>query len=308
MKRKSKSIILGLVLGGFFFALNPITACADRPPPPAECRILPQDPFEPEGRLGSGAHEGECIDTANYRSYRALTATDVTRFPRLAALDLEKLQLIANVQHLGKFWVAAIPKRDRVARIIFQAEHFPPEWVAAHTQMRIDFRAGQEPLLFLQTDLAAAPVKMNSLILSNEAIPIRGGPSFNLYTGVLEYFGFGRRLVSLPDMVEKIRQVKHWTEQYELRFKDEDRREAYFDFALGFFADPEMKHMYHTIYANCSNSLYESYDAFAGRPRGTWDRTQTTLPLTFRWALKKRGMIDDNSELISLNKEFNVLF
>lgn len=307
---QGRALRMGFGIIALFAIFRPLPACADRKPAPPStttCRIMAQDPFEPDARIGSGPHAGECVDTTNYRSFRLLENSDVANLPgAIATLDPTKYRFIANVQHFGKFWVAAIPSGDLVSRMIFQAEHFPPNWLAAHTQTRVDFKPGMEPLLFLQTDFMAPPVKMSSLVLSNEAVPFRGGPAFNLITGIGGSFAFGKRLVSLPDEVEKIRTAKHWTEQYELRFGTDERQNRFWNFALQVFNDPEMKQVYDTLEHNCSNSIYEAVDLFEGRSRGTWDRAETTMPLFFGYSLRSRALIDDHSELKSLNEEFNI--
>ena len=282
-----------------------LPACATEPAPPSgDCRINPQDPWEPNAKLGSGPHAGLCVDTANVRSFRRLSRAEVEKIPVLGGYDVTQFDFFANVQHLNNFWIAAIPNSNRISRIVFQAEHFPPEAIAAHTQLRVDFYPGREPMLYLQTDLTRPPVKMNSLVVSNEAAKVRGGPDFNLVTGIESYFAFGKRIISLPDVVAHTQSVQHWTEQYELRFPSDQRRDDLLDFALDYFSDPEMNTIYNTIFHNCSNSLYEAFDAYTGRTRGDWDRAQTTLPLAFRSSLHERGMIDDQSELPSLNEEF----
>jgi hypothetical protein len=300
---RTLALIAALTVSGVF--VYGVPACAtESATPPEDCRILPQDPWEPNAKLGSGPHTGLCVDTANIRSFRRLSLTEVAKVSALGGYDVTKYEFFANVQHLNKFWIAAIPKTNRISRIIFQAEHFPPEAIAAHTQLRIDFYPGREPMLHLQTDLTLPPVKIDSLVVSNEAAKVRGGPDFNLINGLEGYFAFGKRIVSLQDEVARIKAIHHWTEQYELRFPSDQRRDDILFFALDYFADPEMKSIYNTLEHNCSNSLYEAFDLFAGRPRREWDRAQTTLPLAYPWSLRKRGMIDDHSELKSLNDEF----
>ena len=290
-----------LTTGLFILASNP-SASAGAP----NCRINPQDPFEPNASLTSGLHEGECVRTESFRSYRILSEAEVNQIPAFKTFSYQHYYFIANLQHDHAFWVAVFERSKSVKRYLFQAEHFPPEWLAAHTQLRVDFAAGKEPFLFLQTNFNRAPLRISSFVLSNEAVPYRGGPDFNIYYGIRDYYAFGNRLMSLDDIVEKTKKTHHTTEQFELRFNQDADINAFLNFDLMKFHDPEISSIYHTLYHNCSNSLFESFDEFLAKDRSRRDRIETTLPLTFKDSLKLRGLIDENSEQKTLNEEFEM--
>ena len=306
------------------FLLSPLITQANT------CRLFPNDPFEPSGKMPEGPFKGRCIETEERRSYILLKNKQeekvITEEKKLRYLDPKvKYQFIANVNHEKKFWTAAIPVENPIERVVFQVEHFPPEWIAAHTQLRFDFKDGAKPILFSQTDASREPVSLKSLVLSIEAVPMRGGPTYDLIKGIHEYFALGVRLVSLEDKVDHIVfDVVDTTDQFVIQFQDMKKLIAnsvlkpvegidsnqilyqkLWAFALKNRADPKMIQMYDTIKKSCTNSLFEMFDDFMKHHRNLLDRAATALPIIAKQALEYRGLIGDNSKLLSLNQEFH---
>lgn len=267
----------------------------------AECRLNANDPFEPNGGMPSGPFKGKCLVTEERRSFRVLTLEEAAKVVPAGELNPD-LQWVANVNHQGKFWVAGLPKKDGIADIVFQVEHFPPEVIAAHTELRINFKPDRKLRLYPQVG-TAAPVELSAIILSVEAVPMRGGPTYDLIKGVQGYFGIASRLVSLEDKVAHIVfDARDTTDQYLLKIKG-DELDRFWQLALARLNDPEMQNMYDTLRHSCTNSLFEVLDEFQGRTRGWRNRAVTAMPILAKQALEYRSLIDET--LPTLNEEFH---
>jgi hypothetical protein len=269
----------------------------------ASCRIAPNDPFEPSGEMPSGKFKGKCLDTGNQRSYRILTLEEAAKVVPAPALT-NQLVWIANVNHQGKFWVGGFPKEDGIGDIVFQVEHFPPELVAAHTELRFNFKPQNKITLYPQMIGSTEPsTEISTVILSNEAIPMRTGPTYDLVKGTEGYYGLAIRMVSLEDKVQHIVfDMRDTTDQYRLKIEDSEIN-RFWDLAQAKDYDPKMQQMYDTLQHNCTNILFELIDSFQGHSRDTMDRATTALPIIAKEALNKRDFIE--ATLPTLNAEFH---
>jgi hypothetical protein len=274
------------------------------------------DPFSPSGIMPSGSMAGRCLeinhqvgdpDIPKRRSFRTLTpeeASKVVPLEVIAAADPD-IRYIANVSHDGDFWVGMFHEMDAIESISFQVERFPPEWIAAHTELRFNLKAGKSVRLFSQTDPLKAATEISNFIMTVEGVPVVGGPKFNLVDALKDKFGLAKRIVSLEDKVKTvIFKEMNTVYQYPLAFSA-DQKNGFWKMALEDLSDPEMKQVYHLLRKNCTNSLFELLDHFLGRERKLNSRVATTLSIFARRSLLNRKIIDTEVELETLNKEFN---
>lgn len=298
---KFRKFIPHVLLLSFMTLLNPPVA----PALDSVCGTSQEkrDPYAPDGIMASGKHAGECLDIDHFRSFRRLTLAEVSENASLSGYNFAKYDFISNVQHENRFWIAVLPKNAKVVRTVFLVEPFPPEWIAAHTELRFDFDEDSQPILFNQVGPVES-VKLSSLVLSSEAAPLRNGPTYNLYSATKDYFVISRRLMSIPQVLHQVRGSGHEVDQYLLRLSVARNGDEFWKFSLDFFHDPEMKAIYHTLYRNCSNSIFEGFDVFYQRPRPLWERAATTLPFLFRVTLQERGLLEKTVKLPKLTHEF----
>lgn len=275
------------------------------------------DPFRPSGIMPSGKHAGKklLIDETGSpsvevkrRSFRLLTAAEAEKvIPAevVRAAATRDVSFIANVSHDGDFWVGIFENKNAIESINFQIERFPPEWIAAHTEIRFNMAPGHEIPIYSQTRPDKPSVKLKSFITTVEGVPMDGGPKFNLFDALRDSFGLAKRIVSLEDKVRIV--VFHELNtvyQYRLNFNSA-QRDAFWATALEFLHDPEMKQIYHLLRKNCTNVLFELFDHFLERKRGLFAKVATALPISADRSLRHRGVLDLKTTLDTLNKEFN---
>lgn len=275
----------------------------------SDCTAFPHDPFAPNGRMPKPSKfAGECLLIDGRRSFRILTqaeAGQVVDMKQIAKPD--QSQFIANIQTDGDFWVGVLPK-DSVKDVIFQVEHFPPEIVAAHTQLRFQFKPGRAMKIFSQTDTTKPPRELKEIIISVEAVPFKGGPEYDLYKGTKGYFGLAKRMVALKDKARYMTfDQDHTVDQFRLAFTAKETNEL-FQSTIKYLHDPEMTGIYHTLDVNCTNALFESLDLYLKRSRGLVTRAITALPIFAEKALKSRGLLGKKSKMPNLKDELGPQF
>jgi|GEM_PF-3739835 len=82
--------------------------------------------------------------------------------------------IVANLEHQGAFHLASL-NIDSISKIIFQIERFPPEWIAAHTQLRLQFKDNDAVKLFDQTNPGVVVAELKEIVMSVEAAYLRQG-------------------------------------------------------------------------------------------------------------------------------------
>ncbi len=265
------------------------------------------DPFASPGVMPQGPYLGKCLKMENKRSFRRITREQAAPYiPARWFSDsrLKQAMFFANISHAGQFWVGATTGADVIQDVIFQMERFAPEWLAAHTQLRFNFKNGHAMWLFPQSGpVASEPVALASIVLSVEAVSFVGGPDYDLIKGTQGYYGLAKRMVSLTDEYMGAVEEQHKIEQFRLKFEGA-RASAFFALAVKQLHEPEMTSLYHTLQLNCTNTLFQVIDLFLKRPRDELSRAWTTIPVLSKGALETRNVFDDQHPLPNLDKEF----
>ena len=294
---------------GFVLALCLATSASG-----AECAPS-SDPFAPSGIMPSGSLAGQCLeinhgvgdpDIPKRRSFRALTPKEASKVIPQSVIDSADpdIRYIANISHDGDFWVGMFHDQDAIESLSFQIEHFPPELLAAHVELRFNLKAGKSVRLFSQTDRLKPPTKISNFLMTVEGVPVVGGPKFNLKDALKDKFGLAKRIVSLKDKVDTVVfKEMNTVDQIPIAFNAEQRN-RFWKMALEDLSDPEMMETYHLIRKNCTNSIFELLDHFLGRERKLINRIATTIPTVARRSLALRKIIDTEIELQTLNEEF----
>lgn len=254
------------------------------------------DPFAPEARMPFGPYQGTCLDLSVRRSFKILTNKEV----KIAGLFPQDVFYIANVSHNQKFWIAKIDKNFKVRRIVFQMEKFPPEWVAAHTQLRIQFTS---PIQLYRQDDTRITNTTNELIFSVEAVSPINGPRYGLFKGTQDKFGLAYRMTSIEEKARHIGiEQDHTTYQWVLAL-EEYQRDSIFNIILNEYHDPEMSFVYHTLKKNCTNELFDIMGLGLGFNFNRFERFQTSLPIISAKILRKLNLIDHSVKLPLFNVE-----
>ncbi|MBC7386023.1 MAG: DUF4105 domain-containing protein [Cryobacterium sp.] len=227
----------------------------------ADCR--PEgDPFVGPTVMPSGPRANHCLDPSK-RSYRLITPEQargvVGNFGHLKA-GVE-YQFIANVSHDHEHWIGAFPV-DAVETIDFQIDEFPPLLIAAHTQLRVNFRPETPVILYHQTDRSRDPISLGEIILSHEIVSLLDGKGYDLKEGMQGAFANAARLASLWERADdmSVRQDQR-VRQYRLSLTTEEAN-GLWKFMLPFFHDPEMTKLYDTVSRNCTTQLFEMFKAW----------------------------------------------
>jgi len=274
-----------LVLLGLFLSLNTF---AQEP----HCKQLIDDDFEPAREMVKGPRAGHCLDTSQIRPLQLIALNQDNAF-------------VANVSHAGQFWTGEIElTKEAIKRAIFIIESFPPEAIAAHTELRFDFNLGHEVILRGQNETNLNEVrKLSSIVISFEAWDTINGPGYSFTRGMKDYFALAPRLVSLEDIVQVIVvKYKHKNKQVELNLNSEET----LDVLKGLLEKGDRigrnDITYHTIKRNCTNQLFQVLDRVLEMKRGMIRKMSEFLPIWSKGILKRRKLIRE--ELPSLEVEF----
>ena len=268
-----------------------------------------EDPFAPSGVMPSGPYAGRKLETNTKRSFRIISPEEAKlRIPAEVverAKSIKGTRFIANIGHFKKFWVGIFPPGSEIESIYFEMERFPPKWLAAHTELRINLKPGSEVILYPQEHAEYAPVKISNFVLSVEGVPMVDGPRFDMIQTMQDKFGLAKRLISVDERIRwSIIHEKHTVEEFALDLLPE-QKEALWEIALKDLHDPEMTGIYHLLKKNCTNSMFELLDHFIKRERGVGPRMMTTVLVWSERALKIRKLLLETKKLKTLNEEFS---
>jgi hypothetical protein len=257
----------------------------------AHCVFDEKDPFEPKTRLPMGDHAGECYDTRLSRPLVRLTEEQAKGFGGAASGVVS----VANVSHMGKFYVAHIPLNSLKAAI-FQLEYFPAVVPAGHTQLRFQFDERMPVTLISQSKATLTQVvKVTDLVLSVEAIA-QPGFRYDLFKGMDDQFGAVYRMTSLEDKFDHmVRKQNHRVEQWKLNMSVDEMR-TIIEKYVGKSQERGMNFMYHTLKLNCTTEIMAAIDdgmKYSLRERfGKFTaRTTDFYPNVIRISLIKRGLL-----------------
>jgi hypothetical protein len=261
-----------------------------------DCRKNSHDPWEPIVGVPFGPFVGACLRSEQRRNF--------------VAIELENdFITVANVSHADEFYMAQIPIKS-LRRLVYQIEKFDPKWIAAHTQLRFDF---SRPIKLVKQNgqKDSQPEYTYSLVFSVEAVPMRGGPSYDLFKGLKSYYALSYRLTSLEQKhLDLVIREKSEIHQYRLSTSQSESQNIFRYIIQNYSAKTktaEYEEMYHTINRNCTNVLFEIFDQLASRNRGLFHRATTALPIISSWTLRLRNLIEkelSQNRLTNFESEF----
>jgi hypothetical protein len=265
----------------------------------AVCTLDPGDPFEPHASMPRGPFAGRCLDTSEERSIRILSPDQAAAYG--LAPDRDRIFVIANLRHAGRYWVAEIDPQA-VEEVILQVEHFPAIVPAAHTQLCFRFRPGQGPRLVPQIGPADPGLtRLTDLVYSVEAAYLVHGEPYDLVKGMQNHYATAYRFVSLESRYRQmVFHDHHRVEQIRLKLAPEERRRLLIR-ALRDSDTAQLGRMYHTLALNCTTELIRAIDRSV--TYSAWQRLLAAVtffldrvPTECRGQLALRGLIPDRDE------------
>lgn len=259
-----------------------------------DCQFFYDDPYETFSRVPKGKYKGKCLNLEERRNLKVVSSNQETL-------------VIANFLHEGKYWKANIPKGNIFDRVILQVEFFPPEWIAAHTQMRFDLKEGQHIILEGQNETNQGEiVHLSSLIISFEALKSIKGEKYDLFRGLLNRYALSARMFSLSTAYNHIvKKMKHKNQQLLLSFNDQQVRKLFNYYVKRANRNSNHKEMYNTLKKNCTTEIYDGLQFVRKMPRLTLDifgkevplirkkHFLSFLPVTARKHLLRREILQD---------------
>jgi uncharacterized protein DUF4105 len=263
------------------------------------CRLAPGDPFDPDAAMVGGRFRGRCLDTREQRS--AVLLRD-----RSGARKV----VLANLRHADRFWIAEVGP-EALEDVIFQTEYFPAVVPAAHVELRFRFRPGQGPRLTPQVpDDGTAPVRIDDLVFSVEAVSLVDGEPYDLVKGLFGHFGTAYRLVSLDDRRrDMVVKQRHRVTQLRLRLTPRQER-AVLAHTLHLSDQSGMRVVYNTATRNCASELFRVIDRAVPLPPArralAWGGGfLRSIPTAAEQALALRGLLEPGggSRLPDLDRE-----
>lgn len=219
------------------------------------CAKFSSDPYEPTRVMPRGPFAGNCLNVEERRN--------------LILLNEDKdIYEIANFYHNEKFYRALVPKGEIFERAILQVEYFPPEVIAAHTQMRFDLKEGKKITLIGQNNTNQNEViDLNSLIISFEAVRSYANPKYDLLKGLMDHFGMGARIFSLQTSYQKIvKDQGHKNDQVVLDFTSEELPRLFKYYIDRGHENKDHGEMYNTLTSNCTTEIYEGMEYIRPMP------------------------------------------
>lgn len=224
-----------------------------------------EDPFDPgkHALVTKGRYKGKCQDSAHKRTALPLSSEQAASFFKAADINpREGVIAVSNVSHGDQFWVALIPV-DAIERVYVQMERFPPKWIAAHTQIRMQFQKDRLVTLVPQSKKNMNPItKISDIVLSSEFnAPV--GVAYDLIKGLDTYnpfFSINHRMLSLQEKVNKVViEEKHQVEQFPLNLSATETQTLLKKWLVR-SAKENMTSMYSTLTCSCTTELYRVLD------------------------------------------------
>lgn len=285
-----------------------------------KCQFFKNDPYENFATMAEGDYKGKCLETTTNRNFNVIEIKEDRSF------------VIANFFHKDKFWKATIPSGDIFKRAIIQVEYFPPEWIAAHTQIRFDLNEGETITLEGQNETNFGEVeKINSFVISFEALKAVDSIGYDLFKGTQDYFAFTVRMFSTLESYKKIVLTqKHQNEQIELNFNKKELKKLFDYYINRGQKNVDNQEMYHTVFNNCTTEIYEGFEftrelplierdkkrfdrkvgrwvkvgkRYVSKPLPAFGRTKKMLPVNAKWYADFREIT--KGFIAPLEEEFN---
>jgi hypothetical protein len=188
---------------------------------------------------------------------------------------------------------------EQISRVVFQIERFDPKWIAAHTQLRFDFKS---PVQLTRQVLGSLErTEVMSLVFSVEALPMRTGPSYDLIKGTQSYYGLSYRITSLDQKIQDVvLGEKNPVDQFALNLSAQKSQDL-FTQILKNHSSKEITELYHTVDRNCTNVLFENLDQMLNKDRWLFNRATRALPILSPGLLYQRGLTDQHGNVYEPN-------
>lgn len=274
LKRKGLSMVALLSILLISSSLFASDKCLD---PTQEMRSIP-------GRaIHKGPLKGQCL------------ATDEGRPIELVEKN-NQILVLNQFQHNNEFVTASVDLSD-IQDAIFQLEKFPPEWLAAHTQLRIRFKTPSVQLF--KNGKALGSVR--DLIITNEALGVKGFV-YNLVPGAMNNYVILTRITSLDEKIRTmITRDRHTVKQIKLNLTVPEIKKLIED-TLVKAKEENWDVMYNTLTKNCATDIFMLINqSLENRSIPNYYETISFLPIMAPKILKDSGLIDE--EMIDLNAE-----
>jgi len=269
----------------------PAFAVSNGPENP-KCVQAPNDPYDPAKMITFGLYKGKCVDSSDKRPARVISEND-------------QEIVIANFLHMGRFWIAHIPK-DSVDAVTFRIDPFGsgiPFITAAHTLIRFDLKAGKE--ITLQGQYAGEEalvdtdaLKVNSFFFSVNYMAPKG-VSYNLFPGMASEYPEAMNFLSAHDR-GNAHEGSKYKEQDLLLTLPEGGGDLFLAQAIKKSAAEGMDAAYNTYSENCTTALFDIMDTSIpyghAVKRFTMSRWRIIDPIAGPSikALKERGLLAQN--------------
>lgn len=277
------------------------------------CVTDPLDPFDPKSQalVATGKYKGKCQDSVHKRTAQLLSQEAAAPFYKTADLTPRSgLIAVANISHNDQFWVALIPV-NQAEKMIVQMERFPPKWIAAHTQIRVQFSENSDVILIPQSKKNTNPmIKVKDLVFSSEYNAPADVP-YDLFKGLNTqdpHFAINHRVTSLQDKVTKmVIEEKHQVEQFALNLTPAEIK-TFFKNWFSRSAKEKMSKMYSTLTCSCTTELYRVIDDYVDyAKRGTKKpRSVGRIPVLVHYDLKSRKLLQEGKKFPDLDIEQGV--
>jgi hypothetical protein len=253
------------------------------------------DPYEPGARSISGADKGKCLSSTGNRPVKILSPKEAKKYGFTPSKD--KI-VIANLNHLNKFYVAEVPL-DQVDDVILNVVMFKKVMKIniGHAHMRVKMK---KPVVFKeQHPNTGKTLKTDELVLSLQAIasggqfdPINKGRDGS-YSSALGAYTLDSKLKIMHDNNFEVK-------QYALNLTNKEKRQ----YVEGFLKKGDklgLGRKYSSFRDNCGNVQVEILD---GIRKSNWKqkifknlpgaRYGDLNPAAIRNTLGARGFIKGN--------------
>lgn len=209
-----------------------------------DCRET-EDQYETPTRIsdGSKSFAGGCIDTDRFR-------------PPVLIEDTDSVFKFANYKHLGKYWIAEVPKSAPIDKTFFHIVRFDvvSGITAAHTQFRVRYK--EDAIRLTPQDGQGDSISINDIVVSYEASRPKNNP-YNFALGAVDnYLLVGRVLSGRQRQDES---TENTTEQYEMILNQAEASQLLYDSLID-SKDIVFKGFYNTLNPNCTTQIFHRID------------------------------------------------
>jgi hypothetical protein len=267
-------------------AVDPDIANAERPSPITEGDDA-DDPYKPHFTFQKGPQKGKEVDVSFRRSIQVLNEDSKT-----------ETVTVANFMHNDQFHIATIPLNG-VEQMIFHIDWFNSSVPAAHTEIRIRFKADM-PIIIrpqLKSAQGEAPVAIREMVLSIEAVKGKSS-AMALIAGFARNYAIAYRFLSLKDKRRDLVDTVHEkVSQYVLNL-NADQQKTILKNAIEVSDKSGVHVFYNTWERNCTTELIQLFDH--SLHYNIWRNIlkQSTVigshyPIWIRASLKTRGLLGE---------------